>query len=66
MGEWISVKDMLPDECVNVLVYDESGDVYKASWSNERCICWTDYSNNEREERITHWQPLPLPPKGAA
>jgi hypothetical protein len=68
--EWISVKDELPQEDVNVLLYDGNevfcGNHYLAK-NNESCFgtqacdgtCYGWYEKNE----ITHWMPLPEPPK---
>ena len=56
--EWISVKDMLPEQGQEVIVY--SGSVLKPTvfayqfW-NKHYDSWA---------RITHWMPLPQPPKG--
>ena len=59
--EWISVKERLPEENVRVLV----------------CFRFTDYSQIETDtdriekgkwyrwsKYVTHWMPLPQPPKG--
>lgn len=54
---WISVKDKLPDEDTVVLVYTQ-----QASYMNLRI----DYIHNGRWSNsmfVTHWMPLPLPPK---
>jgi hypothetical protein len=56
--EWISVKDRLPEQGQEVIVY--SGGVLKPTvfayqfW-NKHYDSWA---------RITHWMPLPEPPKG--
>ena len=63
MGEWISVKDRLPDAFCKVLA------VWKAN--GETVIdtaFWTDsgFSVNHwvvMQTKITHWMPLPEPPK---
>ena len=57
---WISVKDILPEEDTEVLAYDGrniwlawlSGD---NTWGSDICNLGND---------ITHWMPLPEPPKG--
>lgn len=57
MSEWISVKDRLPNENTRVLVYAKQG-----SYMNLR----TDYICNGRwffSMMVTHWMPLPKPPK---
>lgn len=53
-GSWISVEDSLPEERKRVLVYNEGGIT----------IAWRD--KGERDDiflTVTHWQPLPEPPK---
>ena len=66
--EWMSVKDRLPEERVDVLVY---GNI--TNTSNRVCrvgMGWLNNSNVFIEERpedispldITHWMPLPNPP----
>lgn len=69
---WISVKDKLPDNagwCNDIVLfwdckvktcrigcYDyEMGDWTELPWSNGRLIL--------KFEDVTHWQPLPEPPK---
>lgn len=57
MSKWVSVKDRLPDAAFNVLVFDETGRVliawyFEYQWRGERLY-----------HKITHWMPLPEPPK---
>lgn len=74
MIQWISVNDRLPnrvglmdDESDYVLVFEQ----YKHIPGGEVSICaytkdgWSEYDNfgNVHTERITHWMPLPEPPK---
>ena len=55
MTEWISVKDRLPDDGTKVLLYLDYG-MIEASWydSSYYMPFWN---------RVTHWMPLPEPPK---
>jgi hypothetical protein len=57
---WISVKEALPINMQSVLVCD-NGDVHDAWYCDGcfscGCYCEQDYEN------VTHWQPLPAPPK---
>ena len=54
---WISVDKALPEEGDNVLVYcAESGEITTDCW-------WCDEWHMLGEE-VTHWMPLPEPPKG--
>lgn len=61
MSKWISVKDRLPKIGQRVILFDSngfgslSGRLLSAGWYLEREL---DLSAN-----ITHWQPLPEPPK---
>lgn len=65
--EWISVEDRLPDKWQEVLAYrgDFNGDMmntYKYLGSGN----WQDdygYRVSAEYEGITHWMPLPEPPK---
>jgi Protein of unknown function (DUF551) len=65
MSEWISVKDRLPgNDAEKVLTYSIHGWGYYVGWletnmANKRIWCrFTDYL-----PYVTHWQPLPEPPK---
>ena len=70
--EWISVKDRLPDlisysagiaysETVIVLTSGRKETI--AVWDGSTWIAQFDYCELWGE-KITHWMPLPLPPKG--
>lgn len=58
---WISVYDRLPELYENVLVTDSDGKIY-ISWIAE--ITETKSYFAYGSGSITHWQPLPKPPKG--
>lgn len=59
LSKWISVKDRLPEDTCNVIAHCLSG-----------CICSILYIKNIGFEDagmrvfVTHWMPLPQPPKG--
>lgn len=65
--KWISVEDRLPEENTDVLIYrggfrDDLMNVYTYMGHNE----WEDeygYWSRTDDEGITHWMPLPEPPK---
>ena len=69
--QWISVKDVLPDVGKRVLVTVR----YRAdvSDSKERCVCidvwrgnedgWLQNGSYDHVFEISHWMPLPEPPK---
>ena len=72
--EWISVKDRLPKKNERVLVTDGKKIClhYKQSfinWEDAKgedlyCSCSENYDRCDfREGEITHWMPLPSPPK---
>lgn len=54
---WISVKDRLPDVFGLYLTLDEFG-IYIQRWKG---LWETEYPVNE--STVTHWMPLPEPPK---
>ena len=67
--EWISVKDRLPDVGSIVLVSDNETDCHIWQYTNysERGVAmpWMDeFGIPCKTEEITHWMPLPQPPKG--
>ena len=63
--EWVSVKDRLPEEKVNCIVYYQhaycDNDGYWAIG-----ICFNDGEKFQINPayKVTHWMPLPEPPKG--
>ena len=62
--EWVSVNDRLPDNANGVIVCDEFGFVYPACYYTFD-KCWMYSFTDERcGHKITHWMPLPEPPKG--
>jgi hypothetical protein len=56
---WISVKDRLPEDIKPVLVWESQGFAYVDNYLNGD---WSIGSANGAI--ITHWMPLPEPPKG--
>ncbi len=71
MPEWISVKDRLPEENTRVLICTQWGDVWMASYYSE-CRIAQAYWDVEtlrgggidfKATEVTHWMPLPEPPK---
>ena len=61
VGEWISVEERLPQECTQVIVCDEDWTVGEAFYYKEDRFEWID---SEKLAFVTHWMPLPEPPKG--
>ncbi len=63
--EWIKVSEKLPEIGIDVLIWD--GDARSIGYFNG--ISFNDFTLQEhgnacRNDKVTHWQPLPEPPKG--
>lgn len=71
MSEWISVKDKMPEDGVDVLCWYEYfryGD-YNCMWRTYgigRCFykMWSGEVANGTRARVIAWMPLPEPPEG--
>jgi hypothetical protein len=62
MGKWISVEDRLPEIADTVIVYIQNG-VIDIAWRTPGGN-WDTYSGRFfKDDKITHWMPLPKPPK---
>ena len=65
MSEWISVKERLPQATGKYLcaVKDKRGNLWTiaSDWSLEMKSWFGDYG--EIKNKVTHWMPLPDPPK---
>ena len=63
--EWISVDEMLPEEKVNCIVYYKhaycDNDDY---WAIGICFYDGEKFKMDWSYKVTHWMPLPQPPKG--
>ena len=63
--EWISVKDRLPEEKVNCIVHYKhdycDNDGY---WAIGICFYDGEKFQLNSAYKVTHWMPLPEPPKG--
>jgi hypothetical protein len=62
--EWISVKDRMPEDDVSILICSKRKTISKATYSSSMGrynIADSDYWYNELD--VTHWMPLPEPPK---
>lgn len=64
MSEWIYVKDRLPPQYESVLIAVKENDKYEVDFGyiDERGE-WTIFSDFDIGHEITHWMPLPEPPK---
>ncbi len=67
--DWIKVTDQLPDNEQTVLIYDVRFKIietaYRISTGNKELeIVWFYPENNGwTEDEVSHWMPLPAPPK---
>lgn len=62
--EWISVKDRLPEDMVDVLTCDAKGNIH-VMWHHHDFMHPFNVGRNDlRYYPVTHWMPLPQPPKG--
>ena len=76
LNEWISVKDRLPEEDDNYIVTacDEGCSAGEGIWYSTVVVLaeyykgsWTWYDGGREyslEGIVTHWMPMPQPPKG--
>lgn len=57
--EWIPVSERLPEKNTANIVADQYGIVFQCLYAYDGWDLW-----EENEVVITHWMPLPQPPKG--
>ena len=62
-NEWISVKDRLPESRDFVLGYMIFGEYRTLKWKNDTQR-WDGLLLYYSMDFVTHWMPLPQPPKG--
>lgn len=66
MMEWISVKERLPEENQRVILHipmvAEGGNV-RTGWLEPIKMWFTDSRDRLFYKQVTHWMPLPEPPK---
>jgi hypothetical protein len=71
MSEWVSVEDGLPEIDKTVIGFDGSHlGIYQRVYIDHEGwfwgICYNIYDDAEVDDdyKVTHWMPLPEPPKG--
>ena len=57
--EWISVKERLPEKWQDIIAYDAKNQEIHLAYMTEDA--WVGVRMNGK---VTHWMPLPQPPKG--
>lgn len=62
MDNWISVEDRLPESGECVLLYSVNSGVVEGAWLSEKNH-FEQWRWNAIATNVTHWQPLPNPPK---
>ena len=74
-NEWISTKESLPDIWVPVIIYSKEHprpcEAWRAHYPNKPNETWWSLSDDGGgagassldNEEVTHWTPLPKPPK---
>ena len=75
-NEWVSVEDRLPEENVTVLVFNADPHAEKYVLARYRVVvhfgrCWCQFDQEYDSWcascwKVTHWMPLPQPPKEEA
>lgn len=62
--EWISVEEALPDDSVEVILCTRSGIVVTGYYDKYRKNWVQYYAGGALCVVVTHWMPMPEPPKG--
>ena len=61
--KWIPVTERLPEDDTDVLAYQNRGDESRIVPANYGRGVWFDGCFNCEADHLTHWMPLPQPPK---
>jgi hypothetical protein len=63
--EWISVKDGLPEKNRKAVLIALRWEETDIGWYDKDDKCWqSEFINSYDDGDVTHWMPLPQPPKG--
>ena len=61
---WIDVKDKLPDSFDTIIFYSKEADIGIYQGYYYKCLdMWTSFLYVIERKNVTHWMPLPEPPK---
>ena len=63
MSEWISVESRLPEDNMKVLIYLRTNHTSWVDTSYFSESYWMDEDEESIDYYISHWMPLPEPPK---
>lgn len=63
IAEWIPVSERLPEVKTDVLVYNDAGGMPMVDVDSMGHYEYVDASFWYRSQNVTHWMPLPCPPK---
>jgi len=63
---WIRCSERMPPRDRQVIVCYEGGQVWMDCWGGLVGGVWDSYADGDEDRAVTHWQPLPDPPKDDA
>lgn len=61
--EWISLEDRLPEKSEKYIVHSKTGAVYQTKFYSYPKGTGGHWGQKDEGRNITHWMPLPEPPK---
>ncbi|EPG3168523.1 DUF551 domain-containing protein [Klebsiella pneumoniae] len=56
---WVACSEQMPEQFKAILAFNEYGEVWSGAYDRH----WNFYCDNLLVEHVTHWMPLPNPPK---
>ena len=61
---WISVEERLPEDVITSWLIYANSDIETACWTHDKYgLAWWFFVDGEYAIGVTHWMPLPEPPK---